>query len=210
MYPVFVTVSILLLATSISASPVEDAILPLDIPDGAYTVHHNDIVAREVLEFVPLEEMNVTDVAIPLEKRGLEARAAKTVCEGGALDRTNLIRAWQCLMNYVGSGKTFGKDYASYVSIILPSNSCLRLLMYSFSFLLFQCKVGGVVAYVCNYEVNTVTRDVIQNAMSAVSLGCGDLTKGYERCKQSCGTPDSSIGRKDNGADFCWKGFKGQ
>ncbi|KAK9420174.1 putative Cyanovirin-N domain-containing protein [Seiridium unicorne] len=168
MYFTSAIATLFLLATSIKAAPVEDDFNLLDRADGGYSVRLN-IAA---------------DASPALIERGLEPRAS-TVCEGGLLDHNNLVDAWLCLMNYVGSGRNSGQNTADF------------------------CKVGSVVVYNCNYNANSMTRDVIQNALTAVSLSCGDLGKGYERCKASCGVPDSTIGRKTNGDDFCWSGSKG-
>ncbi|TGJ80258.1 hypothetical protein E0Z10_g8497 [Xylaria hypoxylon] len=184
MYLQSVATAILLLATSISAVPLEETTTLLDRPDGGYATQHNDDGTDTVLKFMSLADMNLTEIS-PVVERSLETRSSKTVCEGLVLDRTNLIQAWQCLQNLLGGGFVFGKGQVGY------------------------CKVGTVVVYACNYASNTVSRDTIQNALSTVSLNCGDLTSGYQRCQGSCGLVDSTIGRKNNGADFCYDGYKG-
>ncbi|KAI1126934.1 hypothetical protein F5Y10DRAFT_266645 [Nemania abortiva] len=184
MHPQSIATAILLLATSINAVPLEDTTTLLDRPDGGYTIQYNDEGTNTVLKFTPLADMNFTEVSSVVD-RSLESRSSKSVCEGLILDRTNLIQAWQCLQNLVGGGLVFGKGQIGY------------------------CKVGSVVVYACNYATNTVTRDTIQNALSTVSLNCGDLTSGYQRCQSDCGLVDSTIGRKNNGGDFCYSGFTG-
>ncbi|KAK6066887.1 hypothetical protein SCUP515_10443 [Seiridium cupressi] len=161
MYFTSAIATLFLLATSIKAAPVEDDFNLLDRADRGYSVRPNDDDTRTVMDFTPLAGLNIAADASPaLIERGLEPRAS-TVCEGGLLDHNNLVDAWLCLMNYVGSGRHSGQNTADF------------------------------------------------NALTAVSLSCGDLGKGYERCKASCGVPDSTIGRKTNGDDFCWSGFKG-
>ncbi|KAK9773972.1 putative Cyanovirin-N domain-containing protein [Seiridium cardinale] len=208
MYFASASATFFLLATSIKAAPVDDDVNLLDRADGGYSVRLNDDDTRTVMDFTPLAGLNIAADASPaLIERGLEPRAS-TVCEGGLLDHNNLVDAWLCLMNYVGSGRNSGQNTADFVS----STTGFPRAREDHSLQdvpLYKCKVGSVVVYNCNYNANSMTRDVIQNALTAVSLSCGDLGKGYERCKASCGVSDSTIGRKTNGDDFCWSGFKG-
>ncbi|KAI1751047.1 hypothetical protein F4782DRAFT_531816 [Xylaria castorea] len=183
-FPSVAATVIFSLVTSTSALP-QDSLLSRS--DGAYTVQFNDDGTRHVLNFVASASISANEsLTLALERSLVDPRGTATTCEGVILDQPSLVNAWNGEMNYLGAGVNLGSNQVVYT------------------------KAGSVVVYACSYTgSNTFTAATIQNALTAVSSACGDLTSGYERCKAACGTADSTIGRKQNGADFCWPGFKG-
>ncbi|EPE37015.1 hypothetical protein GLAREA_09178 [Glarea lozoyensis ATCC 20868] len=170
--------AILTLATSIVALPT------IDGPDGLYTTQLEADGSKTVIDFTPLADiLNITDTtAITTNPTGLQARSAATHCESSNLNRNDLILAWRCMVDAFGGGYNTVDNSAVF------------------------CKKGGVVAYFCSYTAQTVSGQSFQDALTVISLVRGGTQAGYQRCKNDCGTKDSTFGRNSNGLDFCWKG----